>query len=254
MLSWSSRRKLVYLGTVIVLGLAALTFVWRTYFTIPATCSDSVRNGNEQGVDCGGSCALLCRETTRDPVVLWARSFPNGEHTYTAAAYIQNNNLSAGVHGLGYAFQLFDADNKLIIEQDGVIDLPPVVIIPLIEPTVEVGNRVVARTLLTFSHSPQWSRFSTEAEKHLSVSGQEFSPDGTRLSATIRNGSIFEVREIVVAGVLFDAEGVARAASKSYIHALPSQRSQEVVFTWPSGVELPQGGIVRAEVTILPSF
>ncbi len=223
---------------------------YETFFTATPTCFDNTQNQNEDGVDCGGVCALLCASTARAPVVLWSRAFETAPGVYTAAAYVQNQNGSAVARGVHYSFQLFDAQNSLVVERDGLLDIPPVQTIPIIEQNISVGTRSVARALFAFSDTPVWRRVPPGSIPALQLSQQQLAPDGSRLSATITNNSFVDVAHLAVSAVLFDQEGVARAASKSAIAALPSGASQEVVFTWPLGVPT----IVRAEITTLPSF
>lgn len=205
-------------------------------------------NQNERGVDCGGVCALICRQDARSPVVLWSRAFEVAPHTYTAAAYVQNPNPGAAARSVGYSFQLFDEKNALVVERIGTINIPPVSIVPFVDPNLDVGNRTVARAIFAFSTEPSWQRVSEFPS--LRVGNQYLAPDASRLSATIMNDSISNVDAVTVAAVLFDAQGTARAASKSIVQRIPRKGSQNVVFTWPGGVK----NIVRAEITLLPSF
>lgn len=247
-LSWSSRRKFLYSAIAGILALIALVFVWNTFFNIPPTCQDGRQNGTELGVDCGGMCSLVCSEQSRVPVVLWARAFPNGANNYTAAAYLQNNNPHAGAKAVQYSFQLFDEKNDLIIEQRGVTDIPPLPTVPIVESNINVGNRVVARTLFLFRSTPVW--YTVVPESIPSVSGQSLAPDASRLSATLSNTSITDISRMSVVAVLFDANGVARAASKSVVGSLAHKSKTTVVFTWPT----PAADIVRTEITPLLSF
>lgn len=222
-----------------------LIFVYQSLFSAPALCTDGKQNGLERGVDCGGPCNLLCAQEARPPVVSWARSFLSAPQTYTAVAYVQNNNPGAGARRVAYTFQLFDSENRLVVDRTGVTDLPPVPTIPVIETGINAGYREVSRTLFAFAQQPAWVRAGELPA--LSASKQSLSPDGSRLSATVRNDSLMDA-SATVAAVLFDAEGVARAASKSAI-AVPARGEVPVVFTW--GVPAPSP-IVRAELTILP--
>lgn len=227
-----------------ILAFMVLIVVYQTLFTAPPLCTDGKQNGDEHGVDCGGSCALVCQDEARAPVVSWARAFETAPQTYTAAAYIQNNNLGAGARRVGYTFQLFDADNKLVVARDGVADLPPVPTVPILETGINIGNRTVARALFSFSSDPVWQRAG--ALPKLAMSGQTLAADASRLEATISNDSFSDVRASAIA-VLFDADGVARAASKSTV-TVPARSSTPIVFTWGQ----PAQGIVRAEITLLP--
>lgn len=253
-LSWSSRRKFLYTAIAGIFLLAALFFVWNTFFNIPPTCQDNIQNGTELGVDCGGVCSLICGEQSRVPVVLWARAFPNGVNNYTAAAYLQNNNPHAGAKGVQYSFQLFDEKNELIVEQRGVADIPPLLTVPIVESNINVGNRTVVRTLFLFRSTPVWHIVPPESLPFVTVGDKNLAPDASRLSATLSNTSTIDTSRITVVAVLFDAQGVARAASKSIVGSLARKSKTSVVFTWPQSANPPAGGIVRTEITPLVSF
>jgi len=251
-LTWSGRRQLIYYGVGIVVLIMLVWVTWALFFNVPPTCFDGKQDGNEQGIDCGGSCALLCADTAHDPVALWARAFQTGPTSYTAAAYIQNNNVGAGAKNVAYSFQLFDANNNLVIERDGVVDLPPINTIPIIEPNIMVGNRTVAHTQFAFSSTPPavWNKVPAGDIPALHMTQQNLSTDASRLDALLVNDTLQDAGQVTVEAVLFDAEGVARAASKSLIATVPAKSSVPVVFTWQGGVP----NIVRAEITIVPSF
>lgn len=234
-------------------GLLCLVILWsvyNTFFTTPPTCFDAKQNGNEQGLDCGGSCTLLCAHQAGQPTVAWSRSFLTASSTYTAAAYVQNSNVGAAARNVAYSFQMFDADNRLIIEHDGVMDLPPLATIPIVEPNINLGSRIPVRTLFAFSDLPTWRTVAEDTIPRITISGQQLAPDGTRLSMTLVNDTVRDAKNITVVGVLFDAKGVAVAASKSLLPLLARKSSQTVVLTWPRSVP----DVVRAEVTLLPSF
>jgi len=248
-LSWSDRHRVLYIAVFGVLALLAAVFVYDTFFVVTPTCFDAVQNGDEHGVDCGGSCALVCTEEAHAPVVLWSRFFETGPNTYTAVAYIQNNNPSAGSKSVPYSFQIFDPDNKLVIERDGTVDLPPVQTIPIIETNIKIANRTPAKIFFGFSVPPTWHTVASSTVPKLILNHQELSQDASRLSATLNNFSFFNAAKVTVAAVLFDDSGTARAASRSLVN-VQQKSSVPVVFTFPGGVP----GIVRAEITVLPPF
>jgi hypothetical protein len=235
----------------VMAALAAITLlvVYVQFFTRTPTCFDGTQNGTERGVDCGGTCALICIDDSRSPIVLWSRAFEVAPRTYTAAAYVQNPNPGAGANDVSYSFQLFDERNTLIVEREGTIDIPPVQTVPFVDPNIDVGERTVARAIFAFSDEPVWRRFTNLPV--LRVTNQYLAPDATRLSATIVNESTNNADKVTVAAVLFDAQGVARAASRSVLSRVPRKNSQDVVFTWP---QASVQGIVRGEITVLPSL
>ncbi len=247
-LSWSNQRKFLYTAVASVIVFALLFILFIKFFTAAPTCFDGKFNNDERGIDCGGSCALFCAADTRAPVVLWSRAFEVAPDTYTAAAYIKNPNLGAAAGNVAYSFQLFDDENLLVAERAGVLNIPPVQTVPFIDPNINVGHRTVARALFSFSEEPVWRRVGNLPA--LRAGNQLLAADGSRLSVTIFNESSENADKVTVAAVLFDGQGIARGASKSVVPRVPRKGSQDVVFTWPGGVK----NIVRAEITLLPSF
>lgn len=238
---------MLYAAVAAVFGFAVMFGIYRTFFTAVPTCRDGAQNGRESGVDCGGDCALLCQAEARAPVVLWVRAMSGGEGAYTAAAYVQNQNAGAYAPDVHYAFQLFDGNNLLVAERTGTILLPPVQTIPIIEPNIDVGNRTVARAMLSFTREPYWLHAREGDFPALRTTGVLLKEgDGTLLNATLVNDSPYGA-EAEVGAVLFDAQGVALAASRTALSV--DRKSQEsIFFTWPDGVR----GAIRAEVIALP--
>ena len=249
-LSWSARRQLLYYAVGIFLATILLFVLWQTFLTRQPSCQDGIQNGSEAGVDCGGSCALLCAEEARAPNILWARALETGPQTYTAVAYIENRNQGSGARSVPYSFKLYDDKNELAVEREGTVDVPPVSVVPVILPNIDLGNRTVARTIFTFSATPQWERVRADILPQVRITEQQLTADGKRLSATIVNEGLTEVRNLAVAGVVFDAQGVARAASVTVIGRIAAKASEPAVFTWGSEV----ADVARAEITVLPSF
>lgn len=248
-LSWSDRRKTLYTAVAGVLVLIALLYVYETFFTTAPTCFDTIQNGNEHGIDCGGSCALMCANEAKPPKVLWSRIFQTGTGNYTAAAYIENDNPGSGAKKVAYSFQLFDKDNQLIIERDGVTNLPPVQTIPIVDVNVPVGTRIPARVLFGFSGVPTWYRVPANSIPVLRVSNQNLNADASKLGAVLSNESLGDARNVMVGAVLFDQSGTALAASRSVVN-VAKKSSTPIVFTFTGGVQ----GVARAEITVLPSF
>ncbi len=249
-LGWSTRRQLIYyaVGTVVLAVL--LTVSYYAFLVETPTCFNGAQDGTERGVDCGGTCALICTQDAKAVTVLWSRSFQTAGNLYTAAAYVQNNNLGAGAKGVSYSFQLYDENNLLIIEKRGVTDLPPIPTIPIVEHNINVGNRTVMRTQFTFRSTPVWNKIPQEDLPRLRVSEQELTAAGTRLETTLTNDSLQGVKNTEVVAVLFDAGGTARAAAKSTVSDLSRRSSQDITFTWPRG----NINIVKVDVIVLPSF
>src|SRR3989344_6201594 len=69
-MSWAAGRRFIILcivGAVVIAFLAAISIA--TFYKSPS-CSDGKQNQDETGVDCGGSCAYLCKAKKPTPTVL----------------------------------------------------------------------------------------------------------------------------------------------------------------------------------------
>ena len=250
---WGIRRQILYYIVGVVMLAVLLAASYQLFFKKVPTCFDQVQNNGEAGVDCGGSCMLLCPDVARAPTVLWARAFQSAPNTYTAAAYIQNNNVAvgAGAKQAHYSFQLLDSNNILIAEREGVVDIPPMQTVPIVEIGIDAGNRQVARTFFNFDPNLplKWNKVDKASVQALRISNTSAYQDG-KLSTTVINDAFEDAKKVQVVAVLFDEQGVARAASKSTLSKIARRSSQAIVFTWPETVP----NITRAEVTVLPSF
>jgi hypothetical protein len=240
----------LYYGVGGVLALVLLAVGWQTFFSNRPTCFDGILNQGEQQVDCGGLCARICPLDARAPVVLWNRPFQTGATTYTAVAYVENRNVGALARDVRYTFRLYDARGVLVVERLGSATLAPAPLVPIVETGIDAGNREVVTSEFRFADDEVvWER-NLEELPVLRATEQNLTTDGSRLTSTIVNNSILEARNVEVVAVLFDALGVARAASKSVLPRIARQSSEAVIFTWPNGVP----GVVRAEISTLPSL
>lgn len=238
----------MYYAVSVVVLLGVLYVGYQSFFNTAPTCRDGIENQNERGVDCGGACARICTQDAREPVVLWSRTFKTSPGRYTAAAYIQNNNSGAGARRAGYIFKLYDQDGVLIKEREGVIDLPPSVLVPIVETNIDTGTRDAVRAEFAFVQTPTWQKITTPLPQ-LRTTEQALSQDGSRLTATLVNDSSLGASRTTVVAVLYNRAGVALAASKSSV-SVPAKSSEFVVFTWqPAPL-----GVYKAEISVLPPF
>src|SRR3989338_6097159 len=114
---WSRRRKtfifsIILLFVIVVIGLPAFLFFYRT-----PTCFDSKQNGDETGVDCGGSCQKLCTAESL-PLILKGdpRVLELADNTFEVAALIENPNINGEIYRAAYTLKLYDALSTIPIK------------------------------------------------------------------------------------------------------------------------------------------
>jgi len=70
-----------------------------------------------------------------------------------------------------------------------------------------------------------------------------------RLSAVVKNSSLFVIPEVTVVAILYDDSGNAVSVSRTYLDKLNGEESAEINFTWPEPIP---GTVVAKE--IIPMF
>lgn len=235
-MNWAERRKLTYIALVfLVLGLIAYA-VFRQITSVTPTCYDLRKNGDEVGVDCGGTCLQYCPNELANPKVRWVRTFQMTSTVAQSIAYIEHNNATAGAQLVGYTFKLYDEKNTLIIERTGTTFLGPMGRTAIVETLIPTGNVTVARTTLTFTEPMVWEKIpSTYSQVVVKTDRTLLEPaeTGTRLIATLENTARYHFSNVDVVAILYDKDDNAITASKVLVPTLPALTTKTVNFTWP---------------------
>jgi len=233
MISWSTRRKAIYFGIVSAIFLVVIAVPLFFFLYQEPTCSDGHKNGDEAGVDCGGSCSILCNFEAIDPIVVWNRAFKVVPGIYSAVAYIENPNINSEAN-VGYEFKLYDEKNVLIATRANTAFIPKNKVFAIFEPNISTGTQIPRRVDFQFTQKPVWSRSIPESSDVL-VTSKVLSDQDTkpRIEARIENRSSSPQSYIEVLAIVYDDKENAIGASRTFVDNLSSGQSQNVTFTWP---------------------
>lgn len=235
-MSWASRRQFKYAtGVFLFFGLIIFAFLYPVIFKKP-TCFDKKQNGLETGIDCGGSCSVMCKEDVASPVVLWSRAFHVVENNYNLVALIENRNKNSGVISAPYEFKVYDINNTLLGRKEGKIFIPPNQQFAVFESRFNAGESSIRSVVFEFKEPLVWiKKEPTLQTLPIRATNVVFvdDKDTPNLSATIVNDSIYDVPEFDVIAILYDADRNAINASKTHKTGLASNKSSQVIFTWP---------------------
>lgn len=242
-MSWASQRRFKYLA--ILLAPPLLIFVVWLVLSMQTepTCFDGERNQDELGIDCGGVCQLLCPSQVSPIALLWHRSFPINSQYYNAVAFIENPNFDAAVLEVPYVFILYDAEGVLVTERRGAAEIATDGITPIFESRIHVGNRTPVRTEFRFEGPLRWH--TLRSPKNVKVLTHETTNIDTepRVTATLRNEGLNELKDINVVAVVFDVDGNALLASQRLIEIFPGQSDETIVFSWPQPLNQEVGRV-----------
>ena len=234
MASWATHRRLIYTLSIIGFLAAVLAYPLFSFLYEKPTCFDGKQNQGEAGIDCGGSCELLCAFEAVAPVILCSKSLEVEPGLYDAVAYVENPNVGAGVRSIPYSFKLYDDKGILVAERAGSTFINPKERLTVFEGRIETGKRIPVRTFFEFIAAPAWEK-TKGASPVLVIRNQVFTGDEEKpkLRAEIVNNLLDVVENITVTALIFDRNDNIVAASKTEVDRLIPESSKTISFIWP---------------------
>src|SRR3989344_7111281 len=104
-MTWAFKRQIFYILVFIVFVGVFGFLIFSPNLNKAPSCIDNKQNGNETGIDCGGSCAKACLTQVDQVSVLWARAFKVVSGHYNAIAYLENHNKNTAINKINYRFR-----------------------------------------------------------------------------------------------------------------------------------------------------
>lgn len=248
-MTWSLKRQIFYIILLILFFSIFGYLIISPIFNKAPSCADGKQNGNETGIDCGGSCPNACLAQADTLSILWTRSFRVVPGRYNAVAYVVNHNKNSAIEKINYRFRFADANNVYVGKREGSTFVPPGGNFVVFEPAIDVGHSIPVYTTFEFSETPNWLQVPQDKINQLKilVSNIQLTDATTspRLSATIKNTSLFTIPNVGVITVLYDAGGNAISTSRTYLDQLGPLASADINFTWPEPLS---GPVVSKEI------
>ncbi|MCX6747656.1 MAG: hypothetical protein NTW98_01770 [Candidatus Nomurabacteria bacterium] len=230
-MTWAFRRQITYVVILFVFFLGFGAMVSYPYLTKDPTCNDGKQNGTEVGVDCGGSCQLVCASQVDKISVVWSRIFQVVPGRYNAVAYLENQNPNTAVYKIKYKFRFADKDNIYLGQREGETYIPPAGNFAIFEPAIDMGNSVPVYTTFEFLEAPVWVKVAKEKtdllELFVSDIVLEDPTTAPHLSAKLSNDSLYTIPDVNIIAILYDELGNA------YLNSLNGETEAAINFTWP---------------------
>ena len=238
-MDYSTRKKVGCIGIIAaVIAVILGYFVYKTFFNVAPTCFDGKQNQNERCMDGGGVCARVCPMDAKTIVPRWSRVFHTAGDVWSVLAYVENQNVTAGVQKINYEFRVYDSENILAGEPiTGTTFVGPNERTAIFESPVKTGNRTPTAVFFKFTTAPDWMTTDKKytipqlGSANTVLTDMEKAP---KLSADIINNTMYDYSKIEVVAILYGDDGNAINASSTFIDSLPQQSTQKVYFTWPS--------------------
>ena len=220
-------------GIFIPLFLIIITVFFFVWYEEP-TCFDGKKNGDEVGIDCGGSCRILCQSQALSPEVLWSRAFQIVPGVYNLVAYIENPNIQSEVLVAPYSFKVYDQNNQLLLERTGVTKISQRKTFAIFEGTVRTDGKIPSRVVFEFTRELSWQK---TGEPEPDIERQSTVLTGTnetpRIDAVLENDSLDDLEEVEVVSIIFDSNNNAIHSSRTIIENFVRGTVRKIVYTWP---------------------
>lgn len=236
---WASRRKSIYLVAMVLL-LSSVSFVifWQFWYSAPS-CFDHLKNGDETGVDCGGSCSLICSESALKPIVRWdPRLFEISPGLWSILIYVENPNVSAMATYLPYTFTIYDQNNNVLLTKNGATILPKNQTVGIFEGGMAIKG-MPKRAIFDLGDKIVWQK-SIAPDPNLAVIHSPLLrlDSMPRIEANVKNKEIYDIKNIELVAAIFDGNDNAIAASRTFVEKLKGGEDTNIFFTWPKPFDL----------------
>lgn len=232
MFGWSTKRRLFYLGLILLVLIIFAGFLWLRSQPAPS-CFDNKNNQGELDTDCGGPCARVCPFEVKPAREIWSRLFKIDDNRYDAVTLLRNPNNRYSARQLGYRIKVFDYNDVLISTKTGEVFLNPGEDLYIYNGRLDVGNREPKRALFEIVSGPIWQRVDPSTISPQIIYKSFVNQPTPLLVAEVKNDSLATITDLQVVAVLSDAEENAIAISSTLVEKLLPQETREIVFTWP---------------------
>lgn len=238
----SRTQKQLVIGGVYVLIAAVIAggVYWGKY---RPTCSDGIKNGKEEAVDCGTlACGKACAAPVQALVVqstqITTSEFPA---THDVAAKVYNPNTEHGVSRGSYDIVIRDAGGQ---EEIGRVRNLSFYMLP--GQTKYLVRAAIPATQLGAQASieiknVEWVKTAADPDVDLVITREAYTP-GNRQSvyeAVIANRSDFDFDTVDVSVILLAQDGSLISTNTSNIQTFLSETERSVKLTWPFELSEP---------------
>lgn len=239
--SWATRRRAIILGAmVLILSVISFAIFWKYWYRAP-TCFDNLKNGDETGVDCGGSCSLVCSDGTIKPIIRWdPRLFEVWPGLWSTLVYVENPNTNVDAAYVPYSFIIFDKDNNILEERKGATILPKNKTVGIFEGGITFKDGLKPkRAIFELGNNIVWKK-NEKLKDNISITHSPLLrlDSAPRVEANVKNNGTDEIKNIELIIAIFDGSDNTIAASRTFIERLKKNESTDVFFTWPKPFEL----------------
>ena len=195
------------------------------------TCFDGIKNGNEEGVDCGGRCKEVCVFKAAKLNVLLAQAFPVSDGVYNAVVLLENPNFSYNFK-TDYKIKIYNKKGVVVFEHNDNILLTPSEKRAIFIPSIIYNGGDIGKVLVIFGKVNSLTR-GTPKKNDIKILSKTLSNEygQTKLTIGLENKSFLPLKKIEVVGLLSNKENVVVEVGKTFVNYLDKKEKKKIFMT-----------------------
>ena len=237
---------------VVLFSIPGLYFLWHysPSDTAILTCNNNIKDGFEEGVDCGvTACGKKCEPEFAPIEVQLTQIFKVGPSSYDFIAQVSNPNKHFGSSESGYEVSFLDKDNLEVLKKEDTFYILPGQKKYIILVAIESDKEIKSAKLEV--KSAQWIQLESLEGVDLSINNKIYNILGRGVSSELRayvfNNSDYDFAKVDIGVVLFNNSGKILAVNKTNVETLIANTDRYFQVTWPF---LINGNVARSEVEV----
>jgi len=226
-------KKQFIIGFIYLIIIAIIIFGIYCLVSRPSgpTCSDGIKNQNEDDIDCGGPCKKC--ENIEEIKILDKEFIQTVANSYDLVARIKNPNIYLGGEIINYKFSLYDESNQLIGVRTGKTYILAQETKYIIE--TRVGSDKIVFKIDFEITNIVWKKINEINDLEVRIKNTEYQKfeNSSKLVGVVENKTSYNLDIIEIAGILFDENEKIIAVSKTSMNTVLMNESRGFEMTWP---------------------
>lgn len=238
----------VIIATVFLAVFFLFGYGTRQLTQTPPSCTDGIKNGEEEGADCGlFACGNYCEPDLDPPKVISTQLIEAGEGDYDFVAVIENPHPKFGASEVVYELTLFNGNENKLSKTEGMFYILPGQTKYFVLTHLRTDKNVQK---IDFKiKSAKWQKLDSLEGLNLIVRNEKYTnlgrSAGSALDAIIFNDSDFDFDRIDIDVVLLNSSGKIIAVHKSDIRTFLARTERGFLVVWPFRID---GRVDRTEI------
>src|SRR3989344_5308386 len=225
-------KQLIY-GSIYVLILFGLgLWIYFSSFHSTPTCFDGVKNQNEEGIDCGGSCSEICipSQSGTIEVVDRVRVLRIDDERLSLLVKIQNNSLDFTAKVFNYTFDVLDPGGKTVMPIFGMSYIYPGEVKYIAAPNLKISPSSAAQATFEIDN-PEWILGENLSKPDVTIQNQQSVLEGNevKVEGSLISHDAVTVKSAEIIAIFYDQFNLPIGVSQTKIENIEPNATRSFV-------------------------